>query len=122
MRPNRREAITLLGGTVLAAVGSRNEFDVRELEVMPGVEQVHRISAPYKLVGKAFRPEGTIVRFANGVTIGGEEIVVMAGPCSVESREQILETARAVKRAGARFLRGGAYKPRTSPYEFQGLA
>ena len=107
--------------TVLAAVGARNEFDVRELEVMAGVEQVHRISAPYKLVGKSFRPEGTIVRFVNGLAIGGEEIVVMAGPCSVESRDQLFRVAEQVAKAGARVLRGGAFKPRTSPYSFQGL-
>jgi 3-deoxy-7-phosphoheptulonate synthase len=107
--------------TVLAAVGSRNDFDVRELEVMSGVEQVHRISAPYKLAGKSFRPEGTIVRFANGLAIGGEEIVVMAGPCSVESRDQLFRVTEHVAKAGARVLRGGAFKPRTSPYSFQGL-
>ncbi len=107
--------------TVLAAVGARNDFDVRELEVMPGVEQVHRISAPYKLAGKSFRPEGTIVRFANGLAIGGEEIVVMAGPCSVESRDQLFRVTEQVAKAGARVLRGGAFKPRTSPYSFQGL-
>jgi 3-deoxy-7-phosphoheptulonate synthase len=107
--------------TVLAAVGARTDFDVRELEVMPGVEQVHRISAPYKLAGKSFRPEGTIVRFANGLAIGGEEIVVMAGPCSVESREQLFRVSEQVSKAGARVLRGGAFKPRTSPYSFQGL-
>jgi 3-deoxy-7-phosphoheptulonate synthase len=106
--------------TVLAAVGSRNDFDVRELEVMSGVEQVHRISAPYKLAGKSFRPEGTIVRFANGLAIGGEEIVVMAGPCSVESRDQLFRVTEHVAKAGARVLRGGAFKPRTSPYSFQG--
>src|SRR5437868_14393578 len=72
--------------TVLAAVGSRNDFDVRDLEVLPGVEHVHRISAPYKLVGRAFKPEGTIVKLKNGVAIGGNEVVVIAGPCSVESR------------------------------------
>jgi 3-deoxy-7-phosphoheptulonate synthase len=107
--------------TVLAAVGARNDFDVRELEVMPGVETVHRISAPYKLAGKSFRPEGTIVRFANGLAIGSEEIVVMAGPCSVESREQLFRVAEQVAKAGARVLRGGAFKPRSSPYSFQGM-
>jgi len=107
--------------TVLAAVGARNDFDVRELEVMPGVEQVHRISAPYKLAGKSFRPEGTIVRFANGLAIGGEEIVVMAGPCSVESRDQLFRVTEQVAKAGARVLRGGAFKPRSSPYSFQGM-
>jgi 3-deoxy-7-phosphoheptulonate synthase len=107
--------------SILAAVGARADFDTRNLEVLGGVEHVHRISAPYKLSGKAFRPEGTIVQFANGVKIGGPEIVVMAGPCSVESREQLFTVAELVSKAGARALRGGAFKPRTSPYSFQGL-
>ena len=87
----------------------------------PGVQTVHRISAPYKLVGKTFRPEGTVVRLDNGVEIGGKEIVVMAGPCSVESRTQIFAAAEMVSKAGAKVLRGGAFKPRSSPYTFQGL-
>ncbi|HZQ90530.1 MAG TPA: 3-deoxy-7-phosphoheptulonate synthase [Terriglobales bacterium] len=107
--------------TVLAAVGSRTDFDVRDVEVLPGVEQVHRISAPYKLAGKAFRPEGTVLKLARGVTIGADQVVVMAGPCSVESREQLFRVAEQTSKAGARVLRGGAFKPRTSPYSFQGL-
>ena len=107
--------------SVLAAVGKRIDFDTRELEVLPGVQTVHRISAPYKLVGRTFRPEGTTVRLANGVEIGGKEVVVMAGPCSVESREQIMMAAEQVSNAGAKVLRGGAFKPRSSPYTFQGL-
>src|ERR1700733_11003031 len=107
--------------SVLAAVGKRIDFDIRELEVLPGVQGVHRISAPYKLVGRTFRSEGTIVRLANGVEVGGKEVVVMAGPCSVESREQIFAAAEIVSRAGAKVLRGGAFKPRSSPYTFQGL-
>ena len=83
--------------------------------------KVHRISSPYKLAGKGFRPEGTVIEFANGVKIGGEQVVVMAGPCSIENEEQIFEIAKSVKAAGASFLRGGAYKPRSSPYAFQGL-
>src|SRR5215831_5708328 len=75
--------------TVLGAVGARREFDIRDIEVLPGVGEVHRISSPYKLVARTFRPEGTIVRFANGVTIGGDKVAIMAGPCSVESREQL---------------------------------
>ncbi len=86
-----------------------------------GVAEVIRISSPYKLAGRSFRPEGTVVRFPNGVSVGGEEVVVMAGPCSVESREQIFACAKLVKDAGAKFLRGGAFKPRSSPYSFQGL-
>jgi 3-deoxy-7-phosphoheptulonate synthase len=107
--------------SVLAAVGKRIDFDIRELEVLPGVQGVHRISAPYKLVGRTFRAENTVVRLGNGVEIGGKNIVVMAGPCSVESREQIFRSAEMVARAGAKVLRGGAFKPRSSPYTFQGL-
>jgi 3-deoxy-7-phosphoheptulonate synthase len=107
--------------TVLGAVGARHEFDIRDVEVLPGVGEVHRISSPYKLVARSFRPEGTVVKFANGVSIGGDEVVMMAGPCSVESREQIFAVAESVARSGAKFLRGGAFKPRSSPYTFQGL-
>ena len=107
--------------TVVAAVGARVDFDVRNLEVLSGVQEVHRISAPYKLAGRSFRPQGTVVEFTNGLKVGGEEVVVMAGPCSVESREQLFQVAEKVAKAGARVLRGGAFKPRTSPYSFQGL-
>ena len=107
--------------SILAAVGARADFDTRNLEVLGGVEHVHRISAPYKLSGKAFRPAGTVVQFSNGVKIGGDEVVVVAGPCSVESRDQLFTVAEMVAKAGARALRGGAFKPRTSPYSFQGL-
>ena len=107
--------------TVLGAVGPRVDFDIRDIEVLPGVGEVHRISSPYKLAGRSFRPEGTTVRFGNGLAVGGKDIVVMAGPCSVESREQISTIAGLVAKAGARVLRGGAYKPRSSPYSFQGL-
>ncbi len=107
--------------TVLGAVGARHEFDVRDIEVLAGVGEVHRISSPYKLVARSFRPEGTVVRFSNGVSIGGDEVVIMAGPCSVESREQLFAVAETVSKSGAKFLRGGAFKPRSSPYSFQGL-
>src|SRR5690349_21258158 len=107
--------------TVLAAVGARVDFDTRNLEVLSGVEHVHRISAPYKLSGRAFRPAGTVVQFSNGVKMGGDEVIVVAGPCSVESREQLFTVAELVAKAGARALRGGAFKPRSSPYSFQGL-
>jgi 3-deoxy-7-phosphoheptulonate synthase len=107
--------------TVLGAVGAHAEVDVRDFELLPGVQEVHRISSPYKLAGRSFRPEGTVIRLRNGVEIGGQEVVVMAGPCSVESREQIFEAAQHVAAAGARMLRGGAFKPRSSPYSFQGL-
>jgi 3-deoxy-7-phosphoheptulonate synthase len=106
--------------TVLGAVGAGIDFDIRNLELLPGVQEVHRISSPYKLAGRSFRPEGTVVKLANGIGIGGNEIVVMAGPCSVESREQIFSTAESVAKAGAKVLRGGAFKPRSSPYSFQG--
>src|SRR5947207_2883439 len=107
--------------TVLGAVGARHEFDIRDIQVVPGVSEVQRISSPYELVARSFRPEGTQVKFANGVVVGGEEVVIMAGPCSVESREQLFSVAETVSKAGARFLRGGAFKPRSSPYSFQGM-
>ncbi len=107
--------------TVLGAVGAAVNFDIRDIEVLAGVGQVHRISSPYKLVGRKFRPDGTVIRFANGLEIGGKDVVVMAGPCSVESREQLFAAAEACAKAGARVLRGGAFKPRSSPYAFQGL-
>jgi 3-deoxy-7-phosphoheptulonate synthase len=106
--------------TVLGAVGSGIDFDIRIIELLPGVQEVHRISSPYKLAGRSFRPEGTVVHLPNGIAVGGNEIVVMAGPCSVESREQIFSTAESVAKAGAKVLRGGAFKPRSSPYSFQG--
>jgi len=107
--------------TVLGAVGARMDFDTRDIEMLDGVREVVRISAPYKLASRSFRPEGTVVDAGKGVLIGGEEIVVMAGPCSVESPEQIQAIAAVVRRQGARILRGGAFKPRTSPYSFQGM-
>ena len=107
--------------TVLAAVGARIDFDIRNLEVLNGVQQVHRISEPYKLAGRGFRPDGTVIEFSNGLKIGADEIVVMAGPCSVESREQLFTVAELISKAGARVLRGGAFKPRSSPYSFQGM-
>src|SRR5437016_11681855 len=107
--------------SILARVGSRIDLDTRNLEVLPGVQAVHRTSAPCKLVGRTFRPEGTVVKFANGLAIGNAEVVVMAGPCSVESREQLFTVAEQIANAGARVLRGGAFKPRSSPYSFQGL-
>ncbi|HEY7066478.1 MAG TPA: 3-deoxy-7-phosphoheptulonate synthase [Chloroflexota bacterium] len=107
--------------TIIGIIGTpiTNEFG-EHLEMLPGVERTQRISKPYKLVSRDFQPVDTLVRVGD-VAIGRDEFVVMAGPCSVESREQVLQTARAAKAAGARVLRGGAYKPRTSPYSFQGL-
>jgi 3-deoxy-7-phosphoheptulonate synthase len=107
--------------TILAAVGSTASLDLSKFEVYPGVLHVHRISAPYKLAGRAFRPEGTVVKFSNGATIGGQQVAIIAGPCAVENREQIFAIAAAVKGVGGGFLRGGAFKPRSSPYAFQGL-
>jgi 3-deoxy-7-phosphoheptulonate synthase len=107
--------------TVLAAVGARVDFDTRNLEVLSGVEHVHRISAPYKLAGRSFRPGGSIIELGRGVQVGGDQVVVMAGPCSVESKQQLFTVAELVAKAGARVLRGGAFKPRSSPYSFQGM-
>jgi 3-deoxy-7-phosphoheptulonate synthase len=107
--------------TILAAVGPTAGLDLSKFEVLPGVFHVHRISSPYKLAGRAFRPEGTVVEFPNGATIGGEKVAMIAGPCAVENRDQIFAIAASVKAAGGSFLRGGAFKPRSSPYSFQGL-
>ena len=107
--------------TIVAAVGSGGRrHEIEALSVAPGVDNVVAIAQPFKLVSRQTRPQGSVVDVA-GVKVGGNEVVVIAGPCSVESPEQMLETAQAVKNAGASMLRGGAYKPRTSPYEFQGL-
>ena len=107
--------------TVLGAVGAVIDFDTRDIELLEGVAEVVRISAPYKLASRQFRPEGSVVQLGKGVAVGGEQVVVMAGPCSVESSEQIEAVAAVVAKQGVRVLRGGAFKPRTSPYSFQGL-
>ena len=107
---------------VVGAVGDeRGKAVLQSIESMPGVENVVPILKPYKLASKEVKLERTVVEIAPGVTVGGDQLVVMAGPCSVESEEQILETAHAVKASGASVLRGGAYKPRSSPYSFQGM-
>jgi 3-deoxy-7-phosphoheptulonate synthase len=106
--------------TVLGAVGGNREADPRLLEVLDGVQEVLRITAPYKLASRTFRPQNTVVTI-DDLRIGGDEVVVMAGPCSAETDEQVEATASAVKKAGAKVLRGGAFKPRSSPYSFQGL-
>ncbi len=106
--------------TVLGAIGGNRTFDQRLVEVMDGVSEVHRITEPYKLASRTFKPERTVVQIGD-LRIGGDEVVVMAGPCSAETEEQVEETAAAVKKAGASVLRGGAFKPRSSPYSFQGL-
>jgi 3-deoxy-7-phosphoheptulonate synthase len=107
--------------TVLGGVGPEGDLSPDDLQVMPGVKECHRVTSPYKLAARAFKPEGTIIAFANGVKIGGPELVVAAGPCSVETEDQIQTTAAAVARAGAKLIRAGAFKPRSSPYSFQGL-
>jgi len=104
--------------TVLGAVGVHREFDHRDFELLEGVREVMRITQPFKLASRQFKPEGTIVDLGRGVKIGGPEVAIAAGPCSVESREQIFSVAESVAKAGAKILRGGAFKPRTSPYAF----
>ncbi|MFQ6091557.1 MAG: 3-deoxy-7-phosphoheptulonate synthase [bacterium] len=106
--------------TAIGITGNREAIDPGRLGRLPGVIKVIRVTDPYKLVGREFKPEDTVIGL-NGTEIGGERLVVMAGPCAVESRGQLLEAAHAVKEAGALVLRGGAFKPRTSPYSFQGL-
>ena len=105
--------------TVLGAVG-RNVIDRRDLELLVGVREVIRISSPYKLVSRVFKPEDTIID-VKGVKFGGGNVAIIAGPCSVESYEQVEATAKKLKEYGVNVLRGGAFKPRTSPYAFQGL-
>jgi len=107
--------------TVLGAVGVHRDFDHRDFELLEGVREVIRITQPFKLASRHFKPQGTIVDLGRGVTIGGNEVAVAAGPCSVESPEQIHAVAEAVAKAGAKIMRAGAFKPRTSPYAFQGL-
>jgi 3-deoxy-7-phosphoheptulonate synthase len=106
--------------TVLGAVGVAPDFDRDPYRLLPGVDDVIRVSTPYKLVSRSFHPDDSLIQVGE-VTFGGDEVVVMAGPCSVESEAQIRSAAAAVKRAGARVLRGGAFRPRSSPYSFQGL-
>ena len=106
--------------TVLGAVGGSRQFDTALLEVLDGVQEVHRITEPYKLASRSFKIDNTVITIGD-VRIGGDEVIVMAGPCSAESEEQVESSAAAVKRAGAKVLRGGAFKPRSSPYSFQGL-
>jgi 3-deoxy-7-phosphoheptulonate synthase len=106
--------------TVIGAVGA-GTGDPQLLEVQEGVHEVLRISEPYKLASRTFKPENSVIPIGDDVRIGGDEVIVMAGPCSAETEEQVEATAAAVKRAGAKILRGGAFKPRSSPYSFQGL-
>ncbi|MGA8182650.1 MAG: 3-deoxy-7-phosphoheptulonate synthase [Terriglobia bacterium] len=107
--------------TVVGAVGAKIDFDTRDIELIDGVEEVVRITAPYKLASRHFRPEGSVIQLGKDVAVGGEQVVVMAGPCSVESESQMDAIAARVRELGALVLRGGAFKPRSSPYSFQGL-
>jgi 3-deoxy-7-phosphoheptulonate synthase len=106
--------------TVLGAVGGQRQFDTRLLEVLDGVQEVVRITEPYKLASRTFKRDNTVI-VIDDLRIGGDEVIVMAGPCSAETEEQVEATAAAVRAAGAKVLRGGAFKPRSSPYSFQGL-
>lgn len=106
--------------TLLGGVGGKDVFDSAVFEEMPGVKEVHRIVSPYKLAAKAFRPAGTVIQVGK-IQIGGPQVIVMAGPCSVENKEQIERSADIVADGGAQVIRGGAFKPRSSPYSFQGL-
>lgn len=106
--------------TIIGVIGDKRVLSDVPLEIMPGVEKLVPIVEPYKLAGRTFKPEASVLDIS-GVKIGGSEIVLMAGPCAVENHEQIMAAAMAVKKSGAKFLRGGAFKPRTSPYSFQGL-
>ncbi|OGO75257.1 MAG: 3-deoxy-7-phosphoheptulonate synthase [Chloroflexi bacterium RIFOXYC12_FULL_59_14] len=106
--------------TIIGAIGETHNIPMERFEGLDGVDVVQRITQPYKLASRQFHPENS-VQSLDGFTVGGDEIVIFAGPCSVESRSQIMETAQAVKEAGASALRGGVFKPRTSPYSFQGL-
>lgn len=107
--------------TIIGAIGDKTRLKSETLAALPGVEKVVPILQPYKLAGRDFHPEDTVVPVGD-LTVGGRQVQIIAGPCAVESREQLLETAMAVREAGATMLRGGAYKPRSSPYSFQGLA
>jgi 3-deoxy-7-phosphoheptulonate synthase len=107
--------------TIIGVIGPEDILQVTPLEVFPGVEKVLPVLAPYKLVSREFKQEDSIIDVGKGQKIGGKKIVVMAGPCAVENRQLLLEVATEVKRSGAKILRGGAFKPRTSPYSFQGI-
>lgn len=106
--------------TVLGAVGVKQDFDIRHIQVLDGVSDVFRVTEPYKFASRSWKKTDTIVD-VGGVQIGGEEVIIIAGPCSIESEEQMDQTAASIAAAGATILRGGAYKPRSSPYSFQGM-
>lgn len=106
--------------TILGAIGVQPDFDIRKISILNGVAEVYRVTTPYKLAGRSFHEQDTIIKIKD-VSIGGNQIVLMAGPCSVENESQIFHLAEIVAKSGAKILRGGAFKPRTSPYAFQGL-
>jgi 3-deoxy-7-phosphoheptulonate synthase len=106
--------------TIIGVIGAKGDSELADVGMLPGVAQIVPVTKSFKLVSRDFKPEPTVVK-VNGVSVGGDEFIVMAGPCAVETPEQVLAAARAVRDAGARVLRGGAFKPRTSPYSFQGL-
>ncbi|MBN2092383.1 3-deoxy-7-phosphoheptulonate synthase [candidate division KSB1 bacterium] len=106
--------------TILGAVGEKRGIDIRDIELLPGVREVVQITKPYKLVSREFHPDPTIIKIRD-VELGGKQFVIIAGTCAIESRELTFEVAKYVRAAGATILRGGAFKPRTSPYSFQGL-
>ncbi|MCL4550744.1 MAG: 3-deoxy-7-phosphoheptulonate synthase [Bacteroidetes bacterium] len=106
--------------TIIGAIGVKPDFDTRKVRILEGVAEVYRITTPYKLANRSFHAENTIIKIKD-VEIGGNKVVMMAGPCSVENEDQIFRLAKSVAKSGARILRGGAFKPRTSPYSFQGL-
>jgi 3-deoxy-7-phosphoheptulonate synthase len=106
--------------TIIGAIGVKPDFDTRKVKILDGVADVYRITDPFKLAGRSFKEENTIIKIKD-VEIGGNKIVMMAGPCSVESEEQVFKLAEVVAKSGAQILRGGAFKPRSSPYAFQGL-
>jgi 3-deoxy-7-phosphoheptulonate synthase len=107
--------------TAIGITGNDKPVDITRFEILPGVAEAIRVTKPYKLVTLDLRPEKSVISVGGDAQIGGDELAVIAGPCAVESREQVFAVAEAVKRSGARFFRGGAFKPRTSPYAFQGL-
>jgi 3-deoxy-7-phosphoheptulonate synthase len=106
--------------TIIGVIGDKTRLMNQNLEIVDGVERIVSVTESYKLANKKFHPEKTVVKVGN-TAIGGDEFVIMSGPCAIESEDQLLQTARAIKKSGAQILRGGAYKPRTSPYSFQGL-
>lgn len=107
--------------TIIGVIGNEAELRVQPLEAFPGVERVMPVQTPFKMVSREFSRENTVVNLGRGIKIGGKKVVIMAGPCTVETRDRVLNIAKLVQRSGATVLRGGAFKPRTSPYDFQGL-